>query len=358
LKAWQASRMRSRWTIAVGLCVLAACSPAGSAGGDQQRTSIGAWTVPVAHTTKLGVTQPLVVTLLTVIDSSKVAASLGQLDLESNSNVLLSPEGLVYVMSLRRDTQAWVVDMVDEAARTSRRYELPAAFSPQDRSGGSTAAPFGDWRLGPDQVLYATDRLDWSRVVAVPTSGERAGQIVAQAQRPNESADRCTFVSAGIACDGQTMLGWVDAAGRPTGRTYDGTWMTIRPSGWLTNATGQALVPVDGGQAASYDGSLPSGRPSRFEQAAEWRGGYFSTIRSARFASGECALIEASVEWHTHSVIACVGNDGIVRSSAIPRLARSTYTFEAQMITDVALYFVKRDPAGSILYRFRLFADT
>jgi hypothetical protein len=350
--------MRSRWTIAVGLCVLAACSPAGSAGGDQQRTSIGAWTVPVAHTTKLGVTQPLVVTLLTVIDSSKVAASLGQLDLESNSNVLLSPEGLVYVMSLRRDTQAWVVDMVDEAARTSRRYELPAAFSPQDRSGGSTAAPFGDWRLGPDQVLYATDRLDWSRVVAVPTSGERAGQIVAQAQRPNESADRCTFVSAGIACDGQTMLGWVDAAGRPTGRTYDGTWMTIRPSGWLTNATGQALVPVDGGQAASYDGSLPSGRPSRFEQAAEWRGGYFSTIRSARFASGECALIEASVEWHTHSVIACVGNDGIVRSSAIPRLARSTYTFEAQMITDVALYFVKRDPAGSILYRFRLFADT
>ena len=351
--------MRIRWTIAVGLFVLAACSPASSAGGDQQRTSIGASTVPVANTTKLGATQPLVVTLLTVTDSSKVAASLGQLDLESDSNVLLSPEGLVYVMSHRRDTKAWVVDIVDEAARTSRRYELPAAFSPQDSSGGSTAAPYGDWRLGPDQVLYATDRPDWSTVVAVPTSGERAGQIVAQAQRPNESADPCTFVSAGIACDGQTMLGWVDAAGRPTGRTYDGPWMTIRPNGgWLTNATGQALVPADGGQAASYDVSLPSGRPSRFEQAAEWLKGYFSTISTARFAGGECALIEASVEWHTHSVVACVDNEGIVRSSAIPRLARSTYTFEAQMITDDAFYFLKRDPAGSILYRFRLFADT
>lgn len=347
------------WLMGAGLLVLAACSHAGSAGRDQQLSSTVVSSVPVEHTTTLGPMQPLIVTLPTVTNAAKVVASLGELDLESRSNVLLSPEGAVYVMSYRQDTQAWVVDIVDEAAGRSRRYELPAAFGPADRAGGGSSSRYSDWLLGPDQVLYATSRVDGPTVVAVPTTGERSGQIVAQAQRPSGSADPCTFVSVGIACSGERVLGWVDPNGQPTRRTYEGGWTTAgTDGGWLTNATGQPLGFAYGDPAKPYEVTLPSGREARFEQAGEWLGGGSFTIRTPRFAGGECALAEWSVEWHAHSVVSCVGNDGTVRSSAIPALARSTYAFEAQMITGEAFYSLQRDPAGSSLHRFRLFADT
>jgi hypothetical protein len=347
-----------RWTIAAVLLVLGACSRASSAERDRQLSTSVASTASVALVTRLDPTQPLVVTLPGLTDGSKVVASLGELDLESRSNVLLSPEGLVYVMSYRRDTQAWVVDIVDEAAGTSRRYELPAAFGQQDRAGSPTTSPYGDWRLGPDQVLYATNRSDWSIVVAVPTTGERAGQIVAQAQRPDGSAEPCALGSAGLTCDAVTVLAWVNPGGQPTGRTYEGGWTTARSDGgWLTNATGQPLGFANSDRTKPYEVTLPSGRAARFDQVALAEG-YGFLIRTMRFARGECALAELSVEWHARSFVSCVGNDGTVRSSAIPMLARSTYTFEAQMVTDEAFYFLKRHPAGSTLYRFRLFADT
>jgi hypothetical protein len=350
--------MRFRWMMAAGVLLFAACSPATSPELKQPLSSSETSTVSVPLTTKLGPIQPLVVTLPTVTNVAKVVAPLGELDLESRSSVLLSPEGVVYVMSYRRDTQAWVVDIVDGAVGTSRRYQPPEAFSPDDRAGGPNASPVTDWLLGPNQVLYATSRLDWSTVVAVPTTGERSGQIVAQAQRPAGSANPCHFISGGITCDGDTVLGWVDPAGQLTGRTYEGGWTTGRPDGgWLTNATGQPLELASGDPAKRYEATLPSGRAARFEQVGLAEG-YNFTIRTTRVAKGECALAEMGVEWHVRSFVTCVGNDGTVRSCAIPQLARSTYTFEAQMITDEAFYFLKRDPAGSSLYRFRLFADT
>jgi hypothetical protein len=350
--------MRIRWTMVAGVLVFAACSPTASRERNQPLSSSQASTVPVPPTTKLGPTQPLIVTLPTVTDGAKVVTTLEELDLESSSSVLLSPEGVVYVMSYRRDTQAWVVDIVDEAVGTSRRYQPPEAFGPGDAAGGQKTSSSTDWLLGPDEVLYATNRLDWSTVVAVPTTGERSGQIVAQAQRPTGSVDPCTFVSGGIACGTETVLGWVDPTGQPTGRTYEGGWTTARPDGgWLTNATGQPLGFASGDPAKPYEATLRSGRAARFEQVGLAEG-YSFTIRATRFARGECALAEMGVEWHVRSFVSCVANDGTVRSSAIPQLARSTYTFEAQMITDDTFYFLKRDPAGSSLYRFRLFADT
>jgi hypothetical protein len=272
--------------------------------------------------------------------------------------LLLSPEGVVYVMSYRRDTQAWVVDIVNDADGTSRRFQPPAAFSPEDRADGTKTSASTEWLLGPDQVLYGTNGLDWSTVVAIPTTGEWSGQIVAQAQRPAGSANPCHFISGGITCDGDTVLGWVDPTGRPTGRTYEGAWTSARDDGgWLTNATGQPLGFTGGDPTKPLEVTLPSGRAARFEQVG-LPAGYGFDIRTAGFTRGECAFAEVSVEWHIRSFVNCIRNDGTVRSSVIPPQARSTYTFEAQMITDDAFYSLKRDPAGSSLYRFRFFADT
>lgn len=341
---------------AVALLALVGCAQANSPVRDQRPSTTVAEGLAVKHATKLGPTEPLVVALTKVTNDSKVVAPLGELDLESRSEVLLSPDGAVSVISYRNDTHAWVVDLVDEAAGTSRRYELPAAFGPADRADGSTSSPYSDWLVGPDQVLYAMSRVDSPTIVAVPTTGERSGQIVARAQRPSGTANACRVASDGVACAGVTVLGWVDPKGQPTRRTYDGAPLsTPTASGWLTDATGQPLPFVGRNEVNPYALELPSGRAVRFEEGGSLGTSAF-TVRTPRFPGGECVLGEWSVEWHAHSVVACVGNDGTVRSSVIPTLARSTYTFEAQMITEDAFYSLLRDPSGSRLYRFRLFA--
>jgi hypothetical protein len=67
-------------------------------------------------------------------------------------------------------------------------------------------------------------------------------------------------------------------------------------------------------------------------------------------------LAKVGTEWRYRSFLTRVDNDWSVRSSVISPLYRSTKILEAQMITDDSFYSVTRIPAGSRLYRLRLFA--
>jgi hypothetical protein len=135
----------------------------------------------------------------------------GQLDLTVDGKFVIQSDEGAATRSL---------EIFDPMTNTWTQYQLP-----------SSLATLGvkSWSLGPESVLYGFtypgDSEIAREIVAVPTTGAKAGTVVGGATTGllTESS-QCALLDDGISCgrypDLEERLVWVDTDGAPLGKTY------------------------------------------------------------------------------------------------------------------------------------------
>ncbi len=311
----------------------------------QQATSATESSVPIA-TTSVPSTQPQITfdaltlgpshgTVLATFDGAAIG--------EFESGLGRTPEGGIYYAGYTSEARDhYFVQFFAYGALPAARYELPAEYLPTSSSGND---PYGVWMIGPDRVLYTLqyDQLGLAPVglVAVPTTGPRAGTVVARADAGGHFG--CWPSPAGIQCD---VIGivqpWVDPSGAMTGRTFpDANWlnadraaapeMPLLASGTFTESS---LVPL----------KLNDGRTIGVTNLLPW-----AKLDAAVIGFNElsprpghvCVLGTVSGEGTSRFLELCVDDVGKLTSTTLGHAAHLLQGSSQQMITDRAMYTVE-----------------
>lgn len=310
---------------------------------DPSSIPTGAFTVDA---TKVASTGPIVVATMAPIAVGDFAYGLGR-----------TPDGSIYFAGYDAyEPTAFRVDVFDQGATSATRYDLPASFLRKNPDG---SLKYRGWTLGPARVLYGYEYETAADVpiyvIAVPTSGRRASQVVAK--EAVASAVTCERSPTGIRCGSSVVRTWVDAQGATLGQRFDGDWYDFdvahevqtfdaAPANDATD-TG-VTVPLENGATVTftnlYRAFLNDGPP----QMAG-----VSTSR-AIFGGRACAIANISWEGGGPTFVACPKADGSVASTTFGPLTGSLPGGNVELLTDDAYYTIASNDTETMLVKFPL----